>query len=363
MKAYRWKPGLFASVVGLALLGGQRDAGAQCPGQGDCCSANGTPGCGNFACCLEVCATDPFCCDVIWDSLCASVANGTCGVCGAGCPGDGNCCSANGTPGCDNVGCCVQVCASDPYCCDTEWDETCALAAQGMCPPCSSGCPGGGDCCFDNGTPGCEDEACCELVCDLDPFCCTSMWDGVCAGHALDLCLVCQPECVDPFLDQSGTLVTPGEAFPGDEITVVYTVTNDGECVTDLLLACSIEPVSGGGPITSPQCDEVVTIAPLATAVFSRCFSLPSPAVPGLYEVCYEIGEPGGEAFDAFCSDDLTIRSQGDITGDGEIGMVDLFILLESWGPCDDCANCPADLDGDCEVGIIDLLILLGNWE
>ncbi len=40
----------------------------------------------------------------------------------------------------------------------------------------------------------------------------------------------------------------------------------------------------------------------------------------------------------------------------------DLALLLGSWGPCDDCDNCPADLNNDCTVGAADLANLLGNW-
>ncbi len=52
----------------------------------------------------------------------------------------------------------------------------------------------------------------------------------------------------------------------------------------------------------------------------------------------------------------------GDLDGDGSVGVADLLILLASWGPCDDCDDCPADLDGNCTVGVSDLLILLANW-
>ncbi len=52
----------------------------------------------------------------------------------------------------------------------------------------------------------------------------------------------------------------------------------------------------------------------------------------------------------------------GDIDGDGAVGTPDLLLLLGAWGPCDDCAGCPADIDGDCLIGTSDLLILLGNW-
>lgn len=52
----------------------------------------------------------------------------------------------------------------------------------------------------------------------------------------------------------------------------------------------------------------------------------------------------------------------GDLNGDGSVGVSDFLILLANWGPCADCAVCPADLNGDCAVGVADLLILLGNW-
>ena len=57
-------------------------------------------------------------------------------VCDANTPtacGSGPCCEANGTPGCADPGCCATVCAADPFCCDTDWDEPCAIEAQGRC--------------------------------------------------------------------------------------------------------------------------------------------------------------------------------------------------------------------------------------
>jgi hypothetical protein len=59
-------------------------------------------------------------------------------------------------------------------------------------------CPGTGDCCEANGTPGCEDSACCTLVCSIDPSCCDSEWDASCGAIALDKCKVCKvppPPC------------------------------------------------------------------------------------------------------------------------------------------------------------------------
>ena len=50
---------------------------------------------------------------------------------------------------------------------------------------------------------------------------------------------------------------------------------------------------------------------------------------------------------------------QGDIDGDGQVGIPDLLLLLADFGTCD---GSPADLDGDTCVGVPDLLILLSNF-
>jgi hypothetical protein len=52
---------------------------------------------------------------------------------------------------------------------------------------------GQSECCFSNGTPGCDDPACEAIVCAQDSFCCSVTWDGICASEAQtkcgDLCL------------------------------------------------------------------------------------------------------------------------------------------------------------------------------
>jgi hypothetical protein len=76
--------------------------------------------------------------------------------------------------------------------------------------PCSTppACEGGGgvcgpsnpnDCNVSNPTPGCNDQACCEAVCAIDPFCCDVAWDGICADEAAAICnqapcdVICPP--------------------------------------------------------------------------------------------------------------------------------------------------------------------------
>ncbi len=80
---------------------------------------------------------------------------------------------------------------------------------------------------------------------------------------------------------------------------------------------------------------------------------------PGVYVTN---GSVGGPQAGLVLLELVGLNPVGDLDGDGSVGVKDLLILLGEWGPCDNCADCPADLDGDCTVGVKDLLILLGNW-
>ena len=87
----------------------------------------------------------------------------------------------------DDAACCKTVCGIDPFCCDIEWDGICADEAAKLCEP-GGGCPGEGSCFEANGTPGCDDEACCTVVCENTPTCCEVEWDQSCADQALKFC-------------------------------------------------------------------------------------------------------------------------------------------------------------------------------
>jgi hypothetical protein len=50
---------------------------------------------------------------------------------------------------------------------------------------------------------------------------------------------------------------------------------------------------------------------------------------------------------------------EGDLNGDGNVGVVDLLVTIDQWGPC---SNCDADVNGDGEVNVLDLLVIIDQW-
>ena len=164
----------------------------------DCCVIHlDSPKCRDPACCDAVCAldTDNFCRDFAWDSYCVQLAleSDECSCrkdCGDSCTLD--CCMPHAFTSCNDLNCCNSVCAEDPFCCDFLWDTSCAAAARAICnigptaacPPLECGDPLAGNCCVQHIGPSCLNEACCEVVCASDPFCCATEWDGACAAIA-----------------------------------------------------------------------------------------------------------------------------------------------------------------------------------
>jgi hypothetical protein len=175
------------------------------PAARSCRTAHVQPGCSDAICCDSVCYIDNFCCSVSWDFTCVEAARATCAlnpnpaindVCNAA---NGSCFVPHKDPGCSDAACCANVCASDPLCCDAtagQWDETCASRAAILCNGCGE--VTAGSCFYPHGTPSCLDRDCCDNVCDVDPSCCTAQWDIFCVLNAGTLCVDTGIGCGDP---------------------------------------------------------------------------------------------------------------------------------------------------------------------
>jgi hypothetical protein len=112
--------------------------------------------------------------------------------------------------------------------------------------PICAGGGGGSDCCFANGTPGCDDAECEAIVCGMDPFCCDVSWDGICAGEAQDFCATCA--CGSPCTWEFPVGTTPVRAFATDSCgnegykDFTVTVIPYNEMVLDISLQSVFEP-------------------------------------------------------------------------------------------------------------------------
>jgi hypothetical protein len=149
--------------------------------EGDCCAPNGSPGCEDAECTDIVCGDDAFCCEVEWDGTCANWAAGFCSYCDSPVCGDGAC---HNSEECDAQFPCVADCG-----------------------PCASG-----PCCESKPSMGCEVPACMDCVCALDSWCCTITWDGICASQAIVDCIDACPECETTCGD---AVCEPGEQCDG----------------------------------------------------------------------------------------------------------------------------------------------------
>lgn len=92
--------------------------GVNVPGQIYRCTPNGTWSIGVFDPLAANAADTP------------SEPNEICTTCG---PGAGNCHAVHATPGCVDSSCCNLVCAADPTCCSTDWDQACVDQARVSC--------------------------------------------------------------------------------------------------------------------------------------------------------------------------------------------------------------------------------------
>lgn len=148
-----------------------------------CCAASSTErGCNNRTCCEAVCTCDPFCCNVTWDILCATVGlDPSCGVqvvcpglC-VGCPDGTIDCNANGIPDdCEIEQGVAFDCNSDGVLdeCETDSDGDTVPNSCDICP--------GGDDRLDMDTDGAPDD--CD-GCPNDP---AKTSPGLCGCGLLD---------------------------------------------------------------------------------------------------------------------------------------------------------------------------------
>ena len=201
-----WDAGCVTLAIAECISCGDADAGS-------CFIPRSTPYCSDGVCCNSVCAVDPACCSTVWDQPCVDFAGLVCQQLACGSAQAASCCLSHNTPFCSDAECCKTVCAIDPFCCEGRWDTTCVSEAITFCATVSCVCGGGGpaaDCFMEHVAPGCNRLGCCDSVCLADPFCCVATWDASCVAAARVFCAE-NPACGQVG---SGSCLVP-HASPG----------------------------------------------------------------------------------------------------------------------------------------------------
>jgi hypothetical protein len=228
---------------------GQTCSGGVCMVAG--CEALGTQGCGGCPCEACVCEMDSFCCESAWDGICADECINDCGGCLPleNCGNDvcdleegENCSNCAEDCACEDPTVCFQSDCCTPMCDGVECgDDGCG----GSCGDCDAGefCLEGGVCgpndgCVITGEPTCGGCACEACVCEMDPYCCETAWDGVCADQCTNDCGGCVT------LENCGNNVCDMEE--GENCT---------NCAEDC--ACGDPTVCFQSECCTPMCDDI----------------------------------------------------------------------------------------------------------
>ncbi|MBL9150247.1 MAG: hypothetical protein JNM94_16280 [Phycisphaerae bacterium] len=315
------------------------------PLAGDCLNAHADPFCWEESCCNVVCDADPYCCNTEWDQTCADEAFDFCTACGS--PSAGSCYASHG-PNCSDEVCCNAVCTLDSYCCLVAWDGYCVDGAQAICAPCGAS---GALSCFAPHGPGCDEVVCCTTICAVDPFCCTTAWDTTCVATATDVCGGCGNPAAGSCLTEHDT------PFCEEPNCCAAVCIEDDYCCTaewDAICAIEAAEICGGcGAAEAPSC--------LFAHASSGCDDLDCCAlICGLDAFCCEV------AWDAVCVDAAIGECalppcygvcDGDLDANGVVDAADIALVLGSWGS----SQC-GDIDRNGIVNGGDLAALLGNW-
>ena len=132
-----------------------------------------------------------------------------------------------------------------------------ALSCAANCTFNTAGCVplDGGDCCFANGTAGCEEPAIEACVCSLDASCCASNWDAACATSAVNDCNAICGGCGNDIVDQ-GSESCDGTDLDGETCASQGFVGGTLDCAGDCSFDTSGCNSCGNGSIDAGEaCD------------------------------------------------------------------------------------------------------------
>ena len=137
-------------------------------------------------------------------------------------------------------------------------------------PDCLEICPTSGDCFASHASPGCSSSECCASICLIDPYCCNSAWDQVCASQAL---IVCEQrpgnECQNALTIQGGAALA-GTLLDNSGATGDDTTGPDCGSISDTIDEWYSYTADVNGIATATTCSPL-TDFDTTLAVYSSC--------------------------------------------------------------------------------------------
>ncbi len=354
--------------IAILLLPALTSAAAQagpCPASGSCFMQHPTPGCDNAACCEMVCAADPFCCNVQWDTICANEASTACSndACAFQLAISGGTTSftnvgatTDGPVACGLLGADIWYSYSAPAAGTLTVDtfgsgfDTVLAAYDGCTCVSDLACPLGSTC--GNFHP-CEGGCICWSTTNQGPVClpdffCSSFspcsaFGGNCPPGTVCVTASCcgTDLCIPLTLCGGGAETLIGSPGGGSGLTGTGQFIEDGGAggvaggATGGLLACDDD---FGGGVQSQISFQVL---------------------PGQ---CYLIQVGGFNSAQGSGVIHISLDSglQGDLNGDGSVNVSDLLIVILDWG-CQGAA-CAGDADGNGVTDVNDLVAVVVHW-
>lgn len=186
------------------------------------------------------------------------------------------------------------------------------------CDAANPACVGAAGSCFEtHDTPGCDDAGCCDQICDLDSFCCDVAWDEGCVDNANIYCATppndnCEDTPIEqlPFTFTGSNLNATSDCalFPGENVWIAFELPTDsavhleycgsdpvfGNAWLNLAIGCPCESFTAAGSFNFTDCaDGNVTIEwDFMTAGTYYYPVLTEPGSEGIYNITVTAGEP-----------------------------------------------------------------------
>ena len=157
------------------------------------CTEGGPLDVGCDDCVDAICASDPFCCGTLWDNVCVGLVESTCQETCSLTTCEHDVCQEGQamTSGCDP--CTTAICAADSFCCSDTWDSLCVANVEVICDLSCTYLSCDHSICLEGGPLDASCDSCVFDVCDADSFCCTVGWDDQCLAGVATVCGITCP--------------------------------------------------------------------------------------------------------------------------------------------------------------------------